>query len=115
MPSSSTRLVVLDGAGRVHSASPPFAAAIGRLDREMLGLPFDEVLPGVTLPEAGPAGEAEQTAELRFTNARGGGRDLRLSVSVFQGDPERRVVLVDDVTDRMRAERAVVERERLAS
>ncbi|HTD51391.1 MAG TPA: ATP-binding protein, partial [Thermoanaerobaculia bacterium] len=57
----------------------------------------------------------EQTAEFRFTNAREEERDLRLSVSVFQGDPERRVVLVDDVTDRVRAERAVAERERLAS
>jgi PAS domain S-box-containing protein len=113
--SSSSGIVVLDGAGRVHSANPAFAALIGRLDKEMLGLPFDEVLPGVTLPDAGPAGEAEQTAELRFTNAREEERDLRLSVSVFQGDPERRVVLVDDVTDRVRAERAVAERERLAS
>ena len=38
-----------------------------------------------------------------------------MSVSAFQGEPDRRVVLVDDVTDRVRAERALAERERLAS
>ncbi len=113
--SSSSGIVVLDGTGRVHSANPAFAALIGRLEKEMLGLPFDEVLRGVTLPETEPAGESEHTAEFRFTNARDEERDLRLSVSAFQGDPDRRVVLVDDVTDRVRAERAVAERERLAS
>jgi signal transduction histidine kinase len=40
---------------------------------------------------------------------------VRVSVSAFQGAPERKVVLVDDVTDRLRAERALAERERLAS
>ncbi len=113
--SSSSGIVVLDGTGHVHSANPAFAALIGRPEKELLGLPFDEVLRGVTLPEAEPAGESEHTAEFRFTNAREEERDLRISVSVFQGDPERRVVLVDDVTDRVRAERAVAERERLAS
>jgi len=113
--SSSSGIVVLDGAGRVHSANPAFAGLIARPEKEMLGLPFDGVLPGVTLPEAEPAGEAEHSAEFRFTNSRNEERDLRISVSVFQGDPDRRVVLIDDVTDRMRAERAVAERERLAS
>src|SRR5207253_723664 len=42
-------------------------------------------------------------------------RHLRISVSAFRGEPDRRVVLVDDVTDRVRAEKALAERERLAS
>ena len=46
---------------------------------------------------------------------RGEERDLQLSVSAFRGAPDRRVVVVDDMTDRVRAERALAERERLAS
>jgi hypothetical protein len=38
-----------------------------------------------------------------------------VSVSLLQGEPDRKVVLVDDVTDRLKIERAVAERERLAS
>src|SRR5262249_33498678 len=67
--SSSSGIVVLDDAGRVHSANPAFSALIGRPEKEMLELSFDEVLRGVTLPEPEPAGESEQTAEFRFTNA----------------------------------------------
>ncbi|HEV8231384.1 MAG TPA: ATP-binding protein, partial [Thermoanaerobaculia bacterium] len=39
----------------------------------------------------------------------------RVSVSLLQGEPDRKVVLVDDVTDRLKMERAMAERERLAS
>jgi two-component system NtrC family sensor kinase len=53
--------------------------------------------------------------EARFRNAQGDERDVRISVSAFHGAPDRQVVLVDDVTDRVRAERALAERERLAS
>src|SRR4029450_2768881 len=60
---------------------------------------------------AGP----EQTFEAKWTNPAGEERDLRLSISAFQGDPDRRVVLVHAVTDRVRVERALAERERLAA
>jgi two-component system, NtrC family, sensor kinase len=113
--SSSSGIVVLDGADRVHSANPAFAALVGRHERELVGLPFEDVLPGVELPQTGPADGVERTAEYRFLNAREEERDLRVSVSAFQGDANRKVVLVDDVTDRIRAERALAERERLAS
>jgi signal transduction histidine kinase len=63
---------------------------------------------------ADPSGE-EQTVEARFENALGEERDVRVSVSAFHGAPDRKVVLVDDVTDRVRAEKALAERERLAS
>src|SRR5262249_43448817 len=64
---------------------------------------------------AGREDGGEKRVEARFVNARGEERNLRVSVSAFRGDPERRVVLVDDVTDRVRAEKALAERERLAS
>jgi PAS domain S-box-containing protein len=114
--SSSSGILVVGPDGRLQSANPAFAALAGRPEAELEGRPISEVLPGIELPQAAPASaEAEQTIEARFTRSDGEERDLRISVSAFQGDPGRRVVLVDDVTDRLRAERALAERERLAS
>jgi two-component system NtrC family sensor kinase len=117
--SSSSGIVVLDGQDRVHSANPAFATLVGRSEAELRGLPFSEVLPAIDLPsptDADPGtGNDEQTVEARFENAAGEERDVRVSVSAFHGAPDRKVVLVDDVTDRVRAERALAERERLAS
>jgi PAS domain S-box-containing protein len=121
--SSSSGIVVLDGEGRVHTANPAFGALVGRPEETLRGLRFEDVLPGVHLPvESAPetaatpaADDEERTVEARFRNAQGDERDVRVSVSAFHGAPDRRVVLVDDVTDRVRAERAVAERERLAS
>jgi hypothetical protein len=112
--SSSSGIAVLDADGRLHSANPALAAILGRPEAELLGALFGEVLPDADLPEA-PADGAESAVESRYVNSQGEERDLRVSVSAFRGDPERRVVLVDDVTDRVRAEKALAERERLAS
>lgn len=112
--SSSSGIVVLDGAGRVQSANPAFAAIVGRPEAELAGLSVSDVLPGVALP-ALPVEETESALEARYTNPAGEERHLRVSVSAFRGEPDRRVALVDDVTDRIRAERALAERERLAS
>ena len=112
--SSSSGIVVLDGDDHVHSTNPAFAQLVGRDESEMVGLPFADVLPGVVLGDA-PTGDEETTVEARFPGADGVDRDLRVSVSVLQGEPDRKVVLVDDVTDRLKIERAVAERERLAS
>jgi PAS domain S-box-containing protein len=112
--SSSSGIVVLDSADHVHSANPAFAQLVGRAEGELVGLPFSEVLPGVE-PGPAPAGGGETTLEARFAGADGIPRDLRVSVSLLQGEPDRRVLLVDDVTDRLAIERAVAERERLAS
>ncbi len=114
--SSSSGIVVLDGEGRVHSANPAFAALVGRTETDLKLLPFSEILPGVDLPPSGAQeGTEESTVEARFENALGEERDVRVSVSAFHGAPDRKVVLVDDVTDRVRTERALAERERLAS
>ncbi|HEU5248528.1 MAG TPA: ATP-binding protein, partial [Thermoanaerobaculia bacterium] len=112
--SSSSGIVVLDGADHVHSANPAFAQLVGREEADLVGLPFSDVLPGVE-PGAAPKGAEENTLEARFSAGDGVERDLRISVSLLQGEPDRKVVLVDDVTDRLKMERAVAERERLAS
>ncbi len=112
--SSSSGIVVLDGADHVHSANPAFAQLVGREEADLVGLPFSDVLPGVELGAA-PKGAEENTLEARFSAGDGMERDLRISISLLQGEPDRKVVLVDDVTDRLKMERAVAERERLAS
>jgi PAS domain S-box-containing protein len=112
--SSSSGIVVLDGADHVHSANPAFAQLVGREEADLVGLPFSEVLPGFE-PGPAPAGGGERTIETRFSGPGDTERDLRVSVSLLQGAPDRKVVLVDDVTDRLALERAVAERERLAS
>ena len=112
--SSSSGIAVLDSDGRIHSANPAFAAIVGRTEAELVGSNFAATLPDVELPAA-PADGGESAVEARFFNPLDEERDLRVSVSAFRGEPDRRVVLVDDVTDRVRAEKALAERERLAS
>jgi two-component system, NtrC family, sensor kinase len=112
--SSSSGILVIDRDGRLQSANPAFAAIVGRPETDLVGSTFAQVLPDVELPPA-PEEGGESAVEARFWNARGEERDLRVSVSAFRGEPDRRVVLVDDVTDRVRAEKALAERERLAS
>ena len=112
--SSSSGIVVLDSANRVQSANPAFAQLVGREEAALVDLTIAEVLPGVTLGEP-PEGSDERSFEGKFTGQDGAERDLRVSMSLLQGEPDRRVVLVDDVTGRLKMERALAERERLAS
>ena len=112
--SSSSGIVVLDGRDRVHSTNPAFAQLVGKDESELAGLAFADVLPHVELGST-PVGDEEKTAEVRYVGFDGVERDLRVSVSLLQGEPDRKVVLVDDVTDRLKMERALAERERLAS
>jgi two-component system NtrC family sensor kinase len=112
--SSSSGIAVIDRDGRLLSANPAFAMIVSRPETELVGSNFGAILPDVDLPLA-PEDGGESAVEARFWNALGEERDLRVSVSAFRGEPDRRVVLVDDVTDRVRAEKALAERERLAS
>ncbi len=108
---------MLDADERIHTANPAFALLTGRSEDELRGLPLSEVLPGVSLDASdGGAGEdGELRFQTRLETPEGDARDLQLSVSSFRGQPDRRVVVVEDMTDRIRSERALAERERLAS
>ena len=100
----------------MHSANPAFAALVRQRRRARCsGLPFPQILPGLDPPRSPAGGDPSRPSRRTGPTRPGEERDLRLSVSAFQGDPDRQVVLVDDVTDRLRAERALAERERLAS
>ncbi len=112
--SSSSGIVVLDADGRIHSSNPAFAQLVGRTEAALEGLPFGEVLPTVALGEPSEHSE-DRRFEAEFSTPGGEARDLQVSVSAFAGSPDHRVVVVEDMTDRIRAERALAERERLAS
>ena len=112
--SSSSGIVVLDADGRIHSSNPAFAQLTGRTEAALQGLPFEDVLPGVDLGAPREPSD-EWRFEAKLATSGGEERDLQLSVSAFAGSPDRRVVVVEDMTDRIRAERALAERERLAS
>ena len=112
--SSSSGIVVLDSEGRILSSNPAFAQLAGQPESELEGRPLADALPGVSLGEP-PEGTSEWRFQTRLSGADGEERDLQLSVSAFRGSPDRRVVVVEDMTDRIRAERALAERERLAS
>ena len=112
--SSSSGIVVLDAEGRIHSSNPAFAQLVGRAEAALAGQRFEEVLPGVDLGARADSSE-EPRFEAKISTPGGEERDLQLSVSAFAGSPDRRVVVVEDMTDRIRAERALAERERLAS
>jgi two-component system, NtrC family, sensor kinase len=112
--SSSSGIVVLDADERIHTANPAFALLTGRSEDELRGLPLTDVLPGVALG-APPEDGDEWRFQTRLATPEGDERDLQLSISAFRGSPDRRVLVVEDMTDRIRAERALAERERLAS
>ena len=112
--SSSSGIVVLGADERIHTANPAFAQLTGRSEEELSGLPLSEALPGVSLGEP-PSDGDEWRFQARVEGPDGQDRDLQLSVSAFRGEADRRVVVVEDMTDRIRAERALAERERLAS
>jgi two-component system NtrC family sensor kinase len=112
--SSSSGIIVLDADGRIHSSNPAFAQLVGRTEAALQGLPFENVLPGVAL--GAPREHSDESRiEAKLSTSQGEERDLQLSVSAFAGSSDRRVVVVEDMTDRIRAERALAERERLAS
>jgi two-component system, NtrC family, sensor kinase len=111
--SSSSGIVVLDAEGRILSSNPAFAVLTGR-EGPLEGLALADVLPGVSLG-APLESEEERRFQARVAASDGEERDLQVAVSAFRGSPDRRVVVVEDMTDRIRAERALAERERLAS
>jgi two-component system, NtrC family, sensor kinase len=111
--SSSSGILVLEADERIHSVNPAFAQLVGRKEEDLRGRSFREILPGVDLGRA-PA-DADARFPARLETSDGETRDLQLSVSAFHGSPDRKVVIVDDMTDRIRVERALAERERLAS
>ena len=107
---SPAGIAVIDGSEVVLSANRAFAQVAGT-DRSA-GRPLAEVLPITPLPAP-----EEGIREVAFSDADGGQRHLQISVAPLQagGDDGRRVVLVQDISDRVAMEAALQEKDRLVS
>ncbi len=108
--SSPAGIAVIDGDGKLLSANRSFSETAG--SSALAGRPLAEVLPITPLPTP-----EEGLRELSFTDADGNERYLQVSVAPLQagGDDERRVVVVQDITERVAMESELKEKDRLAS
>ncbi len=120
LESSPAGIVVLDADGSVASANLSFAAIAGCARGEILGRKLLDLFPLEALPEPGSG-----MRQLSFQDAAGAARHLQVSAAPLAaddlgddlGDEHRghRVVIVQDVTERVAMERALREQDRLAS
>ncbi len=117
LESSPAGIVVLDTEGRVTSANLAFAAIAGRTRGELLGAKILEIFPLDALPEPGSG-----IRQLSFEDASGGLRHLQLTAAPLPdlaeaaaGPRADRVLVVQDVSERVAMERAMREQDRLAS
>jgi two-component system, NtrC family, sensor kinase len=112
LESSPAGIAVLDGSGLVRTANLAFAALAGRQRSELLGRPLPEIFDLGALPAPG-----EGSVRVACRDARGNVRNLELSVAPFHAEAEsdRRVLVVQDVTERVAMEGALKEKDRLAA
>ncbi len=112
LESSPAGIAVLDGTTAVTTANLAFAALVGRPREEIVGRPLGELLDLGELPEAGSG-----PIRVSCVDALGRARDLEISIAALQ-EPEsqnRRVLVLQDVTQRVAMESALKEKDRLAS
>ena len=108
---SPAGIAVLDPGNRIVSANLAFAKLAGTDATALRGRPLAELLPIETVPK--PEGGLENlTVELQ-----GEERHLQVSVADYSASQsgDLRVVVISDVTERVRMERSLEEKERLAS
>ena len=112
LESSPAGIVVLDDRDCVSSANLAFAALVGRTRSELLGRAFAELLPRVELPPPGSG-----MHQLAIPDEAGADRHLQVTAAPLgEGvGAGRRVVVLQDVTERVRLERALKEQDRLAA
>lgn len=116
LESSPAGIVVLAADGSVASANLSFAAIAGRTRGEIIGQKLLDLFPLEALPEPGSG-----MRQISFQDAAGAARHLQVSAAPLAadelGDDHRghRVVVVQDVTERVAMERALREQDRLAS
>jgi PAS domain S-box-containing protein len=110
--SSSAGIVVCAEDGKLVSANPAFEKLAGRTETDLVGRPLSELFPAT--PEF-TADAAEQSFETRAPGADGSDRIYRVAISPLRGSVSSRVVLFDDISERVAIEKGLSERERLAS
>jgi len=112
--SSSAGIVVLDAGARLVSVNPAFENLIGAAEAALVGRPLAEILPEIPPGELDGAAH-ERSFDIRTTNRRGEERIYRISASPLRGSATSRVVIFDDITERIELEKGLSEKERLAS
>jgi PAS domain S-box-containing protein len=117
LESSPAGIVVLDADGSVASANLAFAAIAGRSRGELTGKRLLDLFPLEALPEPGSG-----IRQLSFEDASGAQRHLQLTAAPLAvdlaapaGARADRVLVVQDVSERVAMERALREQDRLAS
>ena len=110
--SSPAGIAVLDSEGRIESANLAFAALAGVQRPEAVGRPLQELLPVNPLPEPGAG-----LLEVSFCDAAGQERHLQMSVAMLDrmGAGPQRVLVVQDISERIAMESALREKDRLAA
>jgi hypothetical protein len=112
--SSSAGIVVQDARGVLLSANPAFESLIGAEESEIVGRSLAEIVPEIAAG-ALEGGTGERSSEVRARNRRGEERIYRISASPLKGSDSARVVIFDDITERIALEKTASEKERLAS
>lgn len=111
LESSPAGIAALDDDGRVVSANHAFAAIAGVERPETRGRSLEDLVPIRPLPDPGTG-----PVEVSFCEPSGEERYLQLSVARYRRqNDDLRILIVQDVSERVSMEQALREKERLAS
>jgi PAS domain S-box-containing protein len=112
LESSPAGIAVLDARDRVVNANLAFAALTGVARTQEIGRPLAELLPIDQLPAAGSS-----ATRVISRDGQGRPRHLEVSVAPFRAGAaeDRRVLVVQDVSERVAMENALKNQDRLAS
>jgi len=112
LESSPAGIAVLDREGQVISANLAFAALAGRPRAELLGCRLSELVAIPGLPEPGGG-----ISLVECRDGLGRERQLQVSLAPLQGGERfgQRVLVLQDVSERVAMENALKEKDRLAS
>lgn len=109
--SSPAGIAVVDGNGELHSINQAFGSLVGLRIEEVAGRSLQEVLPLESFPNPG-----DGIREVRFQDPEGQERYLQISMAPLEEGPDdQRVLIVQDVSQRVAMENTLKEKERLAS
>jgi hypothetical protein len=110
LESSPAGIAVLGADHTVVSANHAFAAIVGVPRAETRGRRLDELMPVRPLPEP-----EDGLWEVSFCEASGEERHLQVTVARYRRETGLRVLIVQDVSERVAMETALQEKEQLAS
>jgi len=110
--SSPAAIAVVDPTGNLHSVNKAFGELVQRDPEELIGEDCGQLLPINDLPDS-----QEGPREISIRDSHGEDRHLQISVAPLEEDRSGnlRVIILQDVSQRVAMENALKEQERLAS